>query len=157
MVTGGTGGTAPGPVTNPQPAPGGAVKRHVAVGLFEGSQFGTAEFTRREANYGFKFEHILRFHSIYDLRYWEVKQILDTGHKVIVVSTECSVLMQIGSSSLTLNVPAYCLGCTSKHLACETVRCTTRSCIGLVMCILLRSDAIEVLVLTQVHVDTFCY
>jgi hypothetical protein len=61
----------------------------LAVGLFEGSQFGTAEFARREAIYGFKFEHILRFHSIYDLRYWEVKQILDTGHKVIVVSSAC--------------------------------------------------------------------
>jgi hypothetical protein len=81
------GGTAAGPPASyPQPAPGGSIKRHVAVGLFEGSQFGTAEFARREASYGFKFEHILRFHTIYDMRYWEVKGILDTGHKVIVAS-----------------------------------------------------------------------
>jgi hypothetical protein len=40
-----------------------AAKRYVAVGLYAGASSGKQEATNREAQYGFKFQHLLRFVS----------------------------------------------------------------------------------------------
>jgi hypothetical protein len=79
--------TAPLPLPPPLPyfnitAP---VKRHIAVGLFEGIYAsGNATVDAREAAYGFKFENILRFQDVQLLDFAQLKAIKDKGRNPIL-------------------------------------------------------------------------
>eukprot|EP00953_Heterococcus_sp_UTEX-ZZ885_P031747 16619-Heterococcus_DN1.PRE.5 len=67
------------------PAPT-SIKRPFKVGIFEGALFtsGPLSVTEREKAYGFHYDHLLRFQSVYALDHKELKAILDGGHNVIL-------------------------------------------------------------------------
>jgi hypothetical protein len=63
-----------------------SIKRPFKVGIFEGALFtsGPLSVTEREKAYGFHYDHLLRFQSVYALDHKELKAILDGGHNVLL-------------------------------------------------------------------------
>jgi hypothetical protein len=60
------------------------MKRKVEVGIFEGSHGATVSIGQREAAYGFHFDYLLRFQSVYSLNYAELADVMKYNHKVIL-------------------------------------------------------------------------
>jgi hypothetical protein len=79
--------TAPLPLPAPLPSYNitAPVKRHIAVGVFEGIYAtGSATVDAREAAYGFKFENMLRFQDVQQLDFAQLKAIKDKGRNPIL-------------------------------------------------------------------------
>jgi hypothetical protein len=60
------------------------MKRRVEIGLFEGSRGAVITAGQREAAYGFHFDYLLRFQSVYNLDYSELADVMKYNHKVIL-------------------------------------------------------------------------
>jgi hypothetical protein len=60
------------------------MKRKVEVGIFEGAHGAPISIGQREAAYGFHFDYLLRFQSVYNLNYAELADVMKYNHKVIL-------------------------------------------------------------------------
>eukprot|EP00953_Heterococcus_sp_UTEX-ZZ885_P012222 7015-Heterococcus_DN1.PRE.2 len=68
------------------PSKGGAVRRNVQIGIYPGN---AKPLAQREAEYGVHVDHVLQFQSVPFLDHAKIKDLLNSQHKVILVSAIC--------------------------------------------------------------------
>jgi hypothetical protein len=74
------------PLTTVIPSKSVAVRRNVQIGIYPGN---AKSLVQREAEYGFHVDHVLQFQSVPFLDHAKIKDLLNSQHKVILVSAGC--------------------------------------------------------------------
>jgi hypothetical protein len=74
------------PLTTVIPSKGVAVRRNVQIGIYPGT---AKPLAQREAEYGFHVDHVLQFQNVPFLDHAKIKDLLNSQHKVILVSSCC--------------------------------------------------------------------
>jgi hypothetical protein len=63
-----------------------AVRRNVQIGIYPGN---AKPLAQRETEYGFQVDHVLQFQSVPSLNHSKIEDLLNSQHKIILVSAAC--------------------------------------------------------------------